>query len=176
MLVLMPEHRLTGSFSKIRSPDAHAQMDLATDAAGRKGLVLSPLTSWSSPPCELECPNHFGTSDCATTRVAVAANGPQADRSLAPRKPGARDERIRQLPYQIWEEEGRPDGRRKPGTGKKQVGNFRQKKKAGIVLSRPRDPPARLAGTKTPACPRQQARALRNIVEVAWDPYKSEML
>gem|GEM_PF-1862446 len=23
MLVLMPEHRLTGSFSKIRSPDAH---------------------------------------------------------------------------------------------------------------------------------------------------------
>ncbi|WP_347376842.1 DUF2934 domain-containing protein [Ensifer sp. Root1252] len=43
--------------------------------------------------------------------MAVAANGPQADRSLAPRKPGARDERIRQLPYQIWEEEeGRPDG------------------------------------------------------------------
>ncbi|WP_376743637.1 DUF2934 domain-containing protein [Ensifer canadensis] len=100
------------------------------------------------------------------------ASGPIAGSAKA----GARDERIRQLPYQIWEEEGRPDGRRKPGTGKKQVGNFRQKKKAGIVLSRPRDPPARLAGTKTPACPRQQARALRNIVEVAWDPYKSEML
>ncbi|KQW55577.1 hypothetical protein ASD03_18575 [Ensifer sp. Root127] len=65
---------------------------------------------------------------------------------------------------------------RKPGTGKKQVANFRQKKNPGIVLSRPRDPPARLAGTKTPACPRQEARALRNIVEVAWDPYKSEMV
>ncbi|KQZ21631.1 hypothetical protein ASD50_21485 [Mesorhizobium sp. Root552] len=28
MLVLMPEHRLTGSFSKIRSPDAHNQYDV----------------------------------------------------------------------------------------------------------------------------------------------------
>nr|WP_237371774.1 hypothetical protein [Rhizobium sp. SL42] len=37
MLVLMPEHRLTGSFSKIRSPDAHERPGcpttlVATDA------------------------------------------------------------------------------------------------------------------------------------------------
>jgi len=37
MLVLMPEHRLTGSFSKIRSPDAHIRIF----ATGRKSWLFS---------------------------------------------------------------------------------------------------------------------------------------
>jgi hypothetical protein len=42
MLVLMPEHRLTGSFSKIRSPDAH---ELPTPASPILPLHLRPALS-----------------------------------------------------------------------------------------------------------------------------------
>jgi len=44
MLVLMPEHRLTGSFSKIRSPDAHISLadDRDLESAALVGFGAGP--------------------------------------------------------------------------------------------------------------------------------------
>ncbi|WP_235777111.1 hypothetical protein [Rhizobium mesoamericanum] len=47
MLVLMPEHRLTGSFSKIRSPDAHISTAASTATRVESSVSLSePDAAW----------------------------------------------------------------------------------------------------------------------------------